>query len=120
MDRRRLLHGDGGGLRTLLCDPAGRTGHRMTTTLYIIIGVTVVALIVLLVVFFIQKRKAKRAAALEDGSQAPGGDDISVLIHEAEAKMAAAKIGRSKVGTVPVYVIAGEPGTTKTSVMLHC
>jgi len=92
----------------------------MTTTLYIIIGVTVVALIVLLVVFFIQKRKAKRAAALEDGSQAPGGDDISVLIHEAEAKMAAAKIGRSKVGTVPVYVIAGEPGTTKTSVMLHC
>ena len=54
-----------------------------------------------------------------DQGAAPGGDDISVLIHEAEAKLAAAKLENAKVGSLPVYLIVGEPGTTKTSVMLH-
>jgi len=89
-------------------------------TLYIIIGVTVVALIVVATIYFIKRRRAKRAAALGDESAAPGGDDISVLIHEAEAKLSAAKLENPKVGGLPVYMIVGEPGTTKTSVMLHC
>ncbi|HEY2018735.1 MAG TPA: ImcF-related family protein [Bryobacteraceae bacterium] len=91
------------------------------TTLYIILGVTIVALIGLVIYYFIQKKKAKKAAeAMGDQSAAPGGDDISVLIHEAEAKLAAAKLENPKVGSLPVYLIVGEPGTTKTSVMLHC
>lgn len=92
----------------------------MTTTLYIIIGVTIVALIVLITIFIIQKKKAKKAAARADESAAPGGDDISVLIHEAEAKLSAAKLENPKVGGLPVYILVGEPGTTKTSIMLHC
>jgi type VI secretion system protein ImpL len=89
-------------------------------TLYIIIGVVVVALIVLVTIYFLQKRKAKKAAeAMGDQGAAPGGDDISVLIHEAEAKLSAAKLENAKVGNLPVYLIVGDPGTTKTSVVLH-
>ena len=90
------------------------------TTLYIIIGVTVVALIVLVTILLIKKSKAKKAAAMADESAAPGGDDISVLIHEAEAKLAGAKLENPKVGGLPMYMIVGETGSTKTSVMLHC
>jgi len=89
-------------------------------TLYIIIGVTVVALVVVATIYLIKRRRAKKAAALADESAAPGGDDISVLIHEAEAKLSAAKLENPKVAGLPVYMIVGEPGTTKTSVMLHC
>src|ERR1017187_835906 len=87
---------------------------------YIIMGVTVVALIVLTVIYFRKKKKEKLAAAAAGDGVAPGGDEISVLIHEAERKLAAAKLEQgAKVGSLPVFLIMGEPGTTKTSVMLH-
>ncbi|HEV3197764.1 MAG TPA: ImcF-related family protein [Bryobacteraceae bacterium] len=88
--------------------------------LYIVMGVTVVALIVLTVIYFQRKKKARLAAAAGGEVVAPGGDEISVLIHEAERKLAAAKLEQGgKVGGLPVFLIMGEPGTTKTSVMLH-
>jgi type VI secretion system protein ImpL len=91
------------------------------TALYVILGVAVVALIVLTILYFRNKKKAAKAAAQEaDSGLAPGGDEIAVLIHQAEAKLAAAKLGQSaKVGNLPVFLVMGEPGTTKTSVMLH-
>ena len=88
--------------------------------LYIIMGVTLVALIVLTILYFLKKKKEKAAAAAGGEVVAPGGDEISVLIHEAEKKLAAAKLPQgAKVGGLPVFLIMGEPGTTKTSVMLH-
>jgi len=88
--------------------------------LYIVIGVTVVALIGVIIWYFIKKKKDKQAAAAAGEVVAPGGDEISVLIHEAEAKLSAAKLEQgAKVGNLPVFLIMGEPGTTKTSVMLH-
>jgi len=90
------------------------------TALYIGVGVIIVALIILLVLYFRNPRRA-RAAAAADAGGAPGSDEISVLIHEAEAKLWAAKLAQGKrVGNLPIYVLMGEPGTTKTSVMLHC
>ena len=91
------------------------------TALYIVLGVTVVALIVLVIIYFRNKKKAKTKAALEaDAGLAPGGDDIAVLIHEAEGKLSAAKLGQSaRVGNLPLFLIMGDPGTTKTSIMLH-
>ena len=89
------------------------------TALYVVLGVTLVALIVLTVVYFRNKKKAQAAQQADEGA-APGGDDISVLIHEAESKLAAAKMGpQGKVANLPVYLLMGEPCTTKTSVMLH-
>ncbi len=91
------------------------------TALYVILGVAVLALIVLVILYFRNKKKAAKAAAQEaDSGLAPGGDEVAVLIHQAEAKLAAAKLGQStKVGNLPVFIVMGEPGTTKTSVMLH-
>ena len=48
------------------------------------------------------------------------GDEINALIQEAEAKLAAGKqAGGGKAGNLPVYLLIGESGSAKTSVMLH-
>ncbi len=83
-----------------------------------------VSLTVLGITWFVRKRKERKAAAAAAAAGgeivAPGGDEVSVLIHEAELKLAAAKLEHGpKVGGLPVFLIMGEPGTTKTSVMLH-
>jgi type VI secretion system protein ImpL len=50
----------------------------------------------------------------------PGGDEVNALIQEAEVKLAAAKqAGGGKAGSLPVYLLLGEAGSAKTSVMLH-
>lgn len=88
--------------------------------LYIVLGVIVVALIVVTILFFRKKKKDKLAAEAAGEVVAPGGDDISVLIHEAEKKLSAAKLeDGGKVAGLPVFLIIGGPNSTKTSVMLH-
>ncbi|HUI53507.1 MAG TPA: ImcF-related family protein [Bryobacteraceae bacterium] len=91
------------------------------TTLYILIGVALVVLIVLIILFFyLQKKKAKAAAQAGQPAAAPGGDEISVLVQAAEAKLSAAKLEQGgRLGSMPVYVLMGDSGSTKTSVMLH-
>jgi len=91
------------------------------TPLYIVIGVVVIALIVLTILYFVQQRKKKRALAAESGEQAaPGDDEISQLIQEAEKKLAGAKLEQgARIATLPVYLLLGDPGCAKTSVMLH-
>ena len=68
------------------------------TPLYIVIGVVVLALIALTIVYFIQQKKKKKALAAESGeAPAPGDDEISqLLVHEAENKLAAAKLEGAK------------------------
>src|SRR5262249_5287384 len=86
------------------------------------LGATLVVLIVLSIILFQKKKKEKQAAAAAGAGEpvAPGGDEIAVLIHEAETKLAAAKLQEGgKVAGLPVFLVMGEPGTTKTSVMLH-
>jgi len=90
------------------------------TTLYILIGVALVALVVLLIVFFYLQKKKAKAAAQAGQPAAPGGDEISVLVQAAETKLSAAKLEQGgRVGSMPVYVLMGDSGSTKTSVMLH-
>ncbi len=91
------------------------------TPLYIVIGVVVIALIVLTIIYFIQRRKKKRALAAESGEQAaPGDDEISQLVQEAEKKLAGAKLEQgARIATLPVFLLLGDPGCAKTSVMLH-
>ncbi len=91
----------------------------MTTTIYIILGVVVLLLIGLVVLLVIRNKKAKAAAA-GDAAEPAGGDEISLLIRAAEAKLSAAKLeSGARVGNLPALLLIGEPGTTKTSVMLH-
>jgi len=90
------------------------------TILFILLAVAVVALIVLVILFFLKKKKAKAAAAQSGEPAGPGGDEISVLVHAAEAKLSAAKLEQgAKIGNLPVFVLMGQAGSTKTSVMLH-
>src|SRR5438874_13374726 len=88
--------------------------------LYIILAITLVLLIALVVVWLYQRKKAKAAAAASEEPAGPGGDEISLLIHEAEAKLSAAKLEQGgRIGNLPVYLLMGDAGSTKTSVMLH-
>jgi type VI secretion system protein ImpL len=87
--------------------------------LYIVLGITLVALITLLVIWFIKRKRAKAAEAAGDQA-GPGGDEISILIREAETRLSAAKLeAGAKVGNLPVFLVLGEPGSTKTSIVLH-
>ena len=92
------------------------------TILYVVLAVTLVALIVLLIVFLIQRKKKKAAQAAGGGEQpsGDGADEISSLVRDADAKIAAARIQPgARVATLPAYLIMGDSGATKTSVMLH-
>jgi type VI secretion system protein ImpL len=89
------------------------------TLIYIVLGVTLLLIIALVVVLLIRRKKAKAAAA-EAEEPAAGGDEIGHLIKEAEAKLSAAKVQRgARVGNLPLLLLMGEPGTTKTSVVLN-
>ncbi len=67
-----------------------------------------------------QKKKKARAAAAGDEPVGPGGDEISILIGEANNKLSAAKAEpNARVANLPVFLLLGETGSTKTSVMLH-
>jgi type VI secretion system protein ImpL len=92
------------------------------TILYVVLAVTLVALIVLLTVFLIQRKRKKAAQAAAGGEQpaAEGGDEISSLVRDADAKLAAARIQPgARVSSLPAYLIMGDTGATKTCVMLH-
>jgi type VI secretion system protein ImpL len=88
-----------------------------------VIGVVLLALIVLLIVYFILQRKKKkqRALAAESAEAAPvtGDDEAALLVRDAETKLAAAKLEGAKAGNLPVYLLLGDAGAAKTSVMLH-
>src|SRR5580658_4924725 len=91
------------------------------TPLYIVIGVVVIAIIVLTIFYLIQQNKKKKALAADAGEPAaPGDDEISQLVHEAENKLTAAKLEQgARISTLPVYLLLGDHGCAKTSVMLH-
>jgi type VI secretion system protein ImpL len=88
------------------------------TVIYIVLAVTVLALIGLLVFWLILRKKKKKAAEAED--PAATGDEVALLIKEAENKLTAAKLAEGgKVGNLPVFFLLGDSGSTKTSVMLR-
>src|ERR1035438_3601699 len=91
------------------------------STLYIVLVVAVVLLIALVIIVLVQQKKKKaRAAAESDEPAGPGGDEISILVKEAENKLAASKVAQgARVGNLPVYILMGDSGSTKTSVVLH-
>jgi type VI secretion system protein ImpL len=90
------------------------------TTLYIVLAVALVVLIALTILYFVQQKKKARAAGDTDEPAGPGGDEVSLLIGEANSKLSAAKAEpNARVGNLPVYIVMGEPGCAKTSVMVN-
>lgn len=91
-------------------------------TLYIMLAVTLVALVALIVIWLVQRKRNARRVAAENGEPvSASGDEVAALIREAETRLAGAKLEQgARVGNLPVYIVMGDTGATKTSVMLHC
>src|ERR1017187_9513236 len=89
--------------------------------IYLAFGFLLVALIALVVVYFVlQRKKAKAAATAADTADpgAAGTDEIDALVREAERRLAASRQG-DRLGSLPVFLLAGDTGSTKTSVMVN-
>ncbi len=88
--------------------------------IYILFGVVAIVLIVLVAVWFFLSRKKAKAAATADAPDAggAGSEEIDTLVREAEGRLAASKQA-DKLGNLPVFLLLGETGSTKTSVMLN-
>lgn len=72
----------------------------------------------LVVWFFWRKKKLERE--LEEGVEASGGDEIGALMDEAEKRLTAAKNGKAtSLSATPVVLIAGEPSSAKSSVVVN-
>ncbi len=88
------------------------------STMYLVIGGAVALLIVLVVVYLLQQKKKTAGSGSADHS-GPGGDEISLLVKEAEAKLSAAKLDGARIANLPVYLVIGESGSTKTSILIN-
>ncbi len=72
--------------------------------------------LILLIWWFIRRDKERG----EMGVAGPGGDEIDALIREAEKRLQASKLGKSaSVGSLPLYLVLGETGSAKTTVVMH-
>jgi len=71
---------------------------------------------VLLIWWFVVRDKERG----EMGAAGAGGEEIDALIREAETRLQASNLGKSaSVGNLPLYIVLGETGSAKTSVILH-
>jgi type VI secretion system protein ImpL len=63
--------------------------------------------------------KRRRRLKKRDGELSV--EDIDLLARDAEARIASGRMARDpKIAHLPVLLVAGEPGTTKTSTIVHC
>jgi len=82
-----------------------------------VIGLVAAALIVW---FLADKQKKEQAAAAGQEEAPSGGEDLAVLIREAEKKLAAAQLGKgARIGNLPAILLLGETSSTKTSIVLY-
>ncbi len=70
--------------------------------------------------YFWDKYKKEQSAAADNEEAPSGGEEISVLIRDAEKKLAAAQLAKgSRIGNLPVILVLGEAAGAKTSTMVH-
>ena len=75
-----------------------------------LIGVTAF----IIVIWLFRVRDKERAGG------AAGGDEIDILVREAEMRLQGSQLGHSaRLGSLPLFLVMGEPGSAKTSVVLH-
>ena len=74
------------------------------------------------VVWFLanKKKEEERAAAGAEEEAQEGGDEIAVLIREAEKKLSSAQLEKAaRIGNLPAILLLGEAGGAKTSTVLN-
>jgi type VI secretion system protein ImpL len=86
------------------------------STLYIFIGLMSIVGIIGAGFFVWWKNKQDTAS----GAKPSGDPEIDGLVKEVEAKLAAAKaVAGAKIGNLPLFFVMGEPGSVKTTSILH-
>ncbi|HLY19508.1 MAG TPA: ImcF-related family protein [Bryobacteraceae bacterium] len=81
-----------------------------------LIGIAAAAVVIW---FLSNKHKEEQGAAGAEDAPS-GGEEIAVLIREAEKKLGAAHLEKgARIGNLPVILVIGEPSSTKTSVVLY-
>jgi type VI secretion system protein ImpL len=70
--------------------------------------------------FFWDKDKKEKSAAAASEEAPSGGEDIAVLLRDAERKLSSAQLAKgAKIGNLPAVLLIGETSSTKTSTMVH-
>jgi type VI secretion system protein ImpL len=89
------------------------------TTLYIILGVTILALVALMFLWLYLKKRRGSEGARASAAAGDGGE-LDQVFREAQAKLAASKLpGGTRIGQLPAFLLLGNTGASKTSVILH-
>jgi len=82
-----------------------------------LIGLAAAAVVVW---FFASKKKQEEKAAAAADEAPAGGEEIGVLLRDADRKLAAAQLAKgARIGALPAILAMGEASSTKTSIMLH-
>ena len=73
------------------------------------------------VVWFFWDRDKKEKSAAAAAEEVPtGGEEIAVLLRDAEKKLASAQLAKgARIGNLPAILLIGETSSTKTTTMLH-
>ncbi len=72
------------------------------------------------VLWFQHKIKKAKESSGEDPSQAGATDDLDGLVREAIRRLKHSTLGRgSNLGSLPLVFVMGDPGSTKTTVLIH-
>jgi type VI secretion system protein ImpL len=82
-----------------------------------LIGLVAAAIVVW---FFWDKEKREKSAAAAAEDSPAGGDEIAVLIRNAERKLSASPIAKgARIGNLPAVLVLGEASAAKTNTMMH-
>src|SRR6516225_9939392 len=82
-----------------------------------LIGVVAAAVVVW---FFASKKKQEEKAVAAADEAPAGGEEIGVLLRDADRKLAAGQFAKgARIGTLPAILVMGEASSTKTSILLH-
>ena len=70
--------------------------------------------------WFYRKSKADEAGTESELTQAPGTDDIDLVVREAVRRLRRSTLGRgANLGNLPLVFVLGDSGATKTTTVIH-
>ncbi|MBZ5561570.1 MAG: hypothetical protein LAP13_04030 [Acidobacteriia bacterium] len=82
-----------------------------------LMGLGVAAFAVLIWWFYTSDKEREAEVGPTTGG---AGDEIDILVREAETRLRASQLGPSaRLGSLPAVIVIGEPGSAKTSAVLH-
>jgi len=94
--------------------------HLHGSSLWILRGaLALLGVIAFIIVIWWFRVQDKERAEMTPGGGA-GGDEIDFLIREAETRLQASQLGRSaRIGSLPLFLVMGETGSAKTTVVMQ-